>query len=85
MARTARTAVAAGRLRPPRFDDLGLRRALGDRILPLMVAAMTFLAALALAGVVGAAALAAHWQRGAAEVVTVQVPRPAEPAADRPG
>ena len=34
---------------------------------------------------VGAAALAAHWQRGAAAVVTVQVPRPAEPAADRPG
>lgn len=71
------------RLRPPRFDDLGLRRALGDRILPLMVAAMSFLAALALAGVVGAAGLAAHWQQGAAAVVTVQVPRPGEPAADQ--
>lgn len=71
-------------LRPPRFDDLGLRRALGDRMLPSMVAAMTFLAALALAGVVGAAALAQHWQRGAAAVVTVQVPRPGEAAADAP-
>ena len=45
------------RLRPARFDDLGLRRALGDRMLPLLVAAMTFLAALALAGSAAAAAL----------------------------
>lgn len=87
-ARTAIARTAAGkpaRLRPPRFDDLGLRRALGDRILPAMVAAMTFLAALALAAVVGAAGLAEHWQRGAASVVTVQVPRPGDAAADRPG
>ncbi len=41
-------------LRPARFDDLGLRRALSDRLLPALVAAMTFLAALTLAGVVGA-------------------------------
>jgi cell division transport system permease protein len=73
------------RLRPAGFDDLGLRRALGDRILPAMVAAMTFLAALALAAVVGAAGLAEHWQRGAGAVVTVQVPRPAAPAADTSG
>lgn len=78
---SARTA----RLRPPRFDDLGLRRALGDRILPAMVAAMSFLAALALAAVVGAAGLAAHWQSGAGSVVTVQVPQPGAPAADQPG
>ncbi len=32
-------------------------------MLPLLVAAMTFLAALALAGSAGAAALVRHWQR----------------------
>ena len=55
----ARPAVAA----PAGFDDLGLRRALGDRMLPLLVAAMAFLAALAVAGSAGAAALVRHWQR----------------------
>jgi cell division transport system permease protein len=68
--------VARNPLRPARFDDLGLRRALGDRMLPLLVAAMAFLAALALAGVVGVRALAAHWQQGAASALTVQVPQP---------
>jgi cell division transport system permease protein len=64
---------------PPRSrrgDELGLRRALGDRMLPLLVAAMSFLAALALAGALAAASLAAHWQEGAALAVTVQVPQP---------
>jgi cell division transport system permease protein len=55
---------------------LGLRRALGDRVLPLLVAAMAFLAALALAGAIGAAALARHWHQGAAAALTVQVPQP---------
>ncbi len=64
-------------LRPARFDDLGLRRALSDRLLPALVAAMAFLAALTLAGVLAAAALAEHWQSGAAAVLTVQVPQPA--------
>jgi len=68
--------MARNLLRPARFDDLGLRRVLGDRMLPLLVAAMTFLAALALAGVVGVRALAAHWQTGAGSALTVQVPRP---------
>ncbi len=68
----------AARLR--RSDDLGLRRAMSDRLLPGLVAAMAFLAALALAGVVGAAALAGQWQHGAATVLTVQVPDPALPA-----
>lgn len=68
-------------LRPAGFDDLGVRRALSDRLLPSLVAAMTFLAALALAGAVGASALAAHWQQGAAAVMTVQVPQPGEPGA----
>ena len=63
-------------------DDLGLGRSMGERMLPLVVAAMTFLAALALAGSVGAAALAKRWQEGAAAVLTVQVPHPEAPAAD---
>ncbi len=69
-------------LRPARFDDLGLRRALSDRLLPALVAAMTFLAALTLAGVVAASAVAAHWQAGAAAVLTVQVPQPAGATAE---
>ncbi len=73
------------RLRPPGFDDLGLRRAMSDRLLPLLVGAMAFLAALALGGAIAAAALAQHWQEGAAAVLTVQVPRPREAAADGAG
>ena len=46
--------VAARCCGPPGFDELGLRRALSDRLLPFLVAAMAFLAALALAGAVGA-------------------------------
>ena len=61
-------------LRPAHFDDLGLRRALGDRMLPLLVAAMAFLAALALAGSAGTSALVRHWQEGAGSALTVQVP-----------
>lgn len=55
-------------------DPLGLRRALSDRLLPALVAAMALLAALALAGSHAAAELAERWQRGAAAAVTVQVP-----------
>jgi cell division transport system permease protein len=72
----AASRAGKGRLRRASFDDLGLKRVLGDRMLPLMVAAMAFLAALALAGAVGAAALAQHWQSGAAAALTVQVPNP---------
>jgi cell division transport system permease protein len=68
--------------RTARGDELGLRRALSDRILPLLVAAMTFLAALALAGFIAAATLARHWQEGAGANLTVQVPHPADPAPD---
>ncbi len=71
---------SAALLRPARFDDLGLRRALGDRLLPSLVAAMAFLAALALAGTVAASTLARHWQEGAGSVLTVQVPQPAAAA-----
>ncbi len=69
-------------LRPVRFDDLGLRRALSDRLLPALVAAMTFLAALTWAGVMVAASVAEHWQGGAASVLTVQVPQPNDTVQD---
>lgn len=55
-------------------DPLGLKRALSDRLLPGLVAAMALLAALALAGSRGAAALKERWQHGAAAAVTVQLP-----------
>lgn len=71
-------------LRPAGFDDLGLRHALADRMLPALVAAMAFLAALAIGGWTGAAALARGWQTGAASSLTVQVPQPNDQArADR--
>src|SRR5271165_5795323 len=69
------------RLRPAGFDELGLRRAVSDRMLPFLVGAMAFLAALALGGWVAAATLAQHWRLGAAAAMTVQVPHPADPAA----
>ncbi len=72
-------------LRPPGFDELGLKRALSDRLLPFLVAAMAFLAALALAGAAGASALAQHWREGAGASLTVQVPRPDAPATGEPG
>ena len=62
-------------LRPARFDDLGLRQAISDRLLPLLVAAMAFLGALALAGAVAASHLAAHWSAGAGSMLTVIVPQ----------
>lgn len=70
-------------LRPPGFDELGLRRALADRMLPFLVAAMAFLAALTLGGWVGAASLGRSWQAGAGTSLTVQVPHPG--AAAGPG
>jgi cell division transport system permease protein len=72
---------SARRLRPSGFDDLGLKRALSDRLLPLLVAAMAFLAALAFAGAIATATLAQRWQEGAAAEITVQVPTPGDPAA----
>jgi len=67
-------------LRPAGFDELGLRRAMADRMLPFLVAAMAFMAALALAGWFGTAALLRHWQQGAGSSLTVQVPQASEPA-----
>ena len=80
-----RERARAAALRRPRFDDLGLRRAISDRMLPLLVAAMAFLAALALAGATGAAGLARHWQQGAAGQLTIQIPRPTDAAETRDG
>src|SRR5664279_5105722 len=42
---------------------------------------MAFLAALAMAGWFGSAALARHWQEGAGAALTVQVPQAGDPAA----
>ncbi len=64
-----------------RVDHLGLRSALADRLLPVLVAAMSFLAALALAGTLATATLAAHWQGDTAAALTIQVPSPDTPAA----
>ena len=74
----------ANLLRPAGFDELGLRRAISDRVLPFLVAAMAFLAALTLAGAVGAASLAQHWRQGAGATVTVQVPQPQAASATGP-
>jgi cell division transport system permease protein len=73
------------RLRPSGFDELGLRRAVSDRMLPFLVGAMAFLAALALGGWIATASLAQHWRLGAAAAMTVQVPRPTDPAAQGGG
>jgi cell division transport system permease protein len=61
-------------------DPLGLRRLKGDRGLPVLVAAMAFLAALALAGSSGAAALAQHWREDQATAATVTLPATEPPA-----
>ncbi len=74
--------MAKSLLRPAGFDDLGLKQALGDRMLPLLVAAMAFLAALAIAGSIGAAAIGRHWQSGAAATLTVEIPNPGDPSID---
>jgi len=63
-----------------RADPLGLRAATSNRLLPVLVGAMSFLASLALAGALAAAVLAAQWQAGAAAALTVQVTAPADPA-----
>ena len=80
-----RRARRAARLRPARFDDLGVRRALADWLLPVLVGAMAFLAALACAGFAAAAAIAGHWQAGAGTALTIQVPHPGDPAPDGRG
>ena len=62
-----------------RRDLLGLRAALSDRLLPVLVGAMSFLAALALGGALACASLAASWQGDTAAALTIQVPQPDDP------
>jgi cell division transport system permease protein len=71
-------------LRRAGFDDLGMRQAFADRMLPVLVAAMAFLAALAIAGAFAAASLGAHWREGAGAEVTIQVPTGKAPAGEAP-
>ena len=59
-----------------RPDPIGLRAATHDRLLIAVVAAMSFLAALAMAGNVATSTLAAHWLGGARHVLTIEVPDP---------
>jgi len=65
------------------FDELGLQLSMTDIAAPLLVAAITLVAALAVAGWIGGAALILHWSGGAALALTIQVPQAAEPAAQR--
>lgn len=57
-------------------DGLALSRALPDRSLLTMVAAMSLLIALTFTAAVGAQSLSERWARGAANLITVQVPDP---------
>ncbi|MDE8346250.1 MAG: cell division protein FtsX [Acidocella sp.] len=57
-----------------RRDDLGLRTAMGEALLPMLVGAMSFLAGLAVAGALASGTLARHWQGDTARAVTIQVP-----------
>ncbi len=89
LAKTTRASRRGESVGRRRADDLGLRRALSDRLLPLLVAAMIFLASLAVGGLAGSAALARHWRYGAAAEITVQLPDtaniPTAPFAAIPG
>ncbi|HEY1858391.1 cell division protein FtsX [Acidocella sp.] len=64
-----------------RKDHLGLSTGLTDWLLPVLVAAMSFLAALALAGTLASAVLAAQWRSDTASALTVQVTEPQAPDA----
>lgn len=68
-----------------RGDLLGVRAALSDRLLPVLVGAMSFLAALALGGALACAALAESWQGDTASALTIQVPQPTDPDAANDG
>ena len=59
-----------------RADRIGLRAAMADRLMPFVVGAMSFLAALALAGSIASGTLAQHWLAGARGLLTIEVPDP---------
>lgn len=63
-----------------RPDVLGVRAALSGWLLPVLVGAMSFLAALALGGALACATLAQSWQGNTAAALTIQVPQPDSPA-----
>ncbi len=69
----------------PHADLLGVRAALSDRLLPVLVGAMSFLAALALGGTLACATLAASWQGDTAAALTIQIPQPSDPDAANDG
>ena len=62
-------------------DPLGLHSALEDWMLPVLVAAMSFLAALTIAGALASTSLATQWRNNTAAALTIQVPQPAAPDA----
>ncbi|WP_298224532.1 ABC transporter permease [Acidocella sp.] len=68
-----------------RGDLLGLRAALSDRLLPVLVGAMSFLAALTLGGALACSSLATSWQGDTASALTIQVPQPNDPDAANDG
>jgi cell division transport system permease protein len=57
-------------------DPLGLRRAMSDRLLQALIAAMALLACLGFAAARGVDALGERWRLGAEAAVTIQVPDP---------
>ncbi|MBS0999837.1 cell division protein FtsX [Acetobacter persici] len=59
-----------------RKDGLSLSEALPDRSLFILVAMMSFLAALTLTGATGARTLSTRWAGGAAQLLTIQVSEP---------
>jgi cell division transport system permease protein len=63
-----------------RVDHLGLRSAMAERLTPILVGAMSFLAVLAIAGALAAASLAGRWSQDTGTALTVQVPDPDAPA-----
>jgi len=65
-----------------RVDHLGLRSAMAERLTPMLIGAMSFLAALAIAGALAAAALAGQWEQNTGAALTVQVPQPADKSQD---
>jgi len=65
-----------------KVDHLGLRSAMAERLTPILVGAMSFLAVLAIAGALAAASLAGRWSQDTGTALTVQVPDPDAPAPD---
>ena len=59
-----------------RGDPIGLRGALADRLLVVLIAAMALFAACAVAGQAAVSQLAKRWQQGANAAITVQIPNP---------